>query len=269
MYGRVRMFGSLGFWTGGIIASYIADVFPASPTSSLIVATVGWLIAFIRACTFRPPYLSRSTTPLMQGRRKDGFSGVISALGKVFSQPGMILFLLALPLHAIGWNSYDAWFANHVSSLGLPSRWVGMALTFAVGGEIVVLYSSERILKSGYPLLALLTFAFLVGVVRFLITALITDPIILATTQVLHGITFALFWMLAMELVRKASIPEVRSSAQAVISFACSGIGPIIVSSLATYFPGRHLWKLFMVSSVADLGAAGLALMCYLRSPSR
>lgn len=243
-YGRVRLWGSVGFLAAGGAASVIADR-SESPGAPLWVAVGCWAVGTL--------VLLRA--PAARARGPVALTASLRALGRA---PGLRWLLLALPLHGLGLNAYDAWYAIHIDALGLDSAWTGAALLVGIGAEIGLMAASAQVLGRRDPLLLLMG-AMGLAAARWAVVGLSAHPAVLTAAQLSHGVVYGLFWMAATEAMRRWAAPEVRASGQALLLVACYGLGPVLTSALgALVVPKMGTGALFLCASAASLGATGL-----------
>ena len=79
-----------------------------------------------------------------------------------------------------------------------------------------------------FPASWLLVAAFLGGALRWLLIALVPDVTALFLLQPLHALSFALFWVTSLDLVKKRAPKEVLATAQGVFN-AAVGAGAVAV----------------------------------------
>ncbi len=241
-YGRIRLWGSFGFLVAGFVAGFLADAHPRAP---LQLALLLWFSAFLLTLGF-------------SSEKGAGPAPIGPALKTLLARPFFAPFLLASVLHGVSLTSYDAFFALHVASLGLSSRWTGMALVTGVGVEMVVMAGAPWLMKRFSPF-SLVMGAMGVGVFRFALTATVTSPIPLVALQCLHGISFGAFWIGGVELLAHRSPPQIRASSQALFTSATYGMGPLLSAALASFLLDREgTAGLFWVCAVGSGVAAGL-----------
>lgn len=243
-YGRIRLWGSVAFLGVAGLAAVVADVVPL-PTAPMVLAAVAWAVGVL--VLLRLP-AGEAGPPVRIG----------PALKVLARRPGLGLVVLALPLHGMGLNAYDAWYALHVEQLGLASTWTGVALALGVSLEVAVMAVGARILARARPE-TLVSAAMAVAAVRWALTAVVADPWLLTGLQALHGVVFAVFWIGVVELFRRAAPTEIRASAQAVIMTACYGVGPLLTSTVGAALVDAHgTGALFGVAGGAAAVAAVL-----------
>jgi MFS transporter, PPP family, 3-phenylpropionic acid transporter len=245
-YGRIRLWGSVAFLACGAGAALLADRVAWAPAPFALAAAV-WLLGLL--VLLRLP-----------DAKADGPVALGPALRTLAQQPGIGLVVLALPLHGLGLNAYDAWYAVHIEHLGLASTWTGVALATGVSVEIAVMALAVGILRRMEPV-GLVALSMAVAALRWALVAWLQDPWLLTLVQLSHGLVFAVFWIGVVELFRKAAPSEVRASAQSVVITATYGLGPLLTAMLASSVVDRFgTSALYAVAAGASVLATGLTL---------
>ncbi|MEQ1503623.1 MAG: MFS transporter, partial [Myxococcota bacterium] len=128
----------------------------------------------------------------------------------------------------------------------------------------VVLANSERLLAR-FGAVPLFAAAVAVGVPRFAITAVTTDPVLLVATQALHGINFGAFWLGGTTVFAERAPDSLRSTTQALLPAAAFGAGPVIGLGLATALLARFDTGMVFAVASATSAVATLGLLGWLR----
>ncbi len=245
-YGRIRLWGSVAFLACGGGAALLADQVAWAPAPFALAAVV-WLLGLL--VLLRLP-----------DAKADGPVALGPALRTLAQQPGIGLVVLALPLHGLGLNAYDAWYAVHIEHLGLASTWTGVALATGVSVEIAVMALAVGILRRMEPV-GLVALSMGAAALRWALVAWLQDPWLLTLVQLSHGLVYAVFWIGVVELFRKAAPSEVRASAQSVVITATYGLGPLLTALLASSVVDRFgTSALYAVAAGASVVATGLTL---------
>jgi len=161
--------------------------------------------------------------------------------------------------HAI----YDAFFSLHLRRLGFGDLFVGGAWATGVLVEIAVMFAAPARLGGGERRSgALLCGATAAACLRWSLLSWLEAPGPLLAQQALHGITFGLWYLSLVQQIQATAPERLRTTLQ---SFAAASIG---LGATAGYQLGG---RLFAAGGGAAcfrlaLGAAGLALLCYLAS---
>jgi PPP family 3-phenylpropionic acid transporter len=248
-YGRIRLWGSLGFLVFALLGSLLVDRFAAAP---LLIGMGAWAGAAALAFTL-PRAESRGPQPLGP------------ALRRLAAQPFFMPFLLACALHGTALATYDCLLPVHLSSLGLPSAWSGVSIAIGILVEVAVMAWARQLLTRLSPL-TLITAAMAAGALRWGLNAVVEDPALFVAIQALHGLSFGAFWIGAVELLRRRAPPEVGNSAQALLTTSAYGVGPLASAGLtALYLDELGTSGLFLIGAGLSGVAVGLLLLAVAR----
>lgn len=235
-YGGIRAWGSVGF----LLAALVAGELATRQFDPLIVAVV--LSAACLGLTFCFPARAGQwpSKPAPIGPAPIGPAPVGPVLRALFRQPGFVALLSFGACQALTVNVYDTFFSVHVRALGLPATVTSYAVFTGVGVEVWVMMNGRWILSRLGGRRALLLAA-VSGIPRWLLTAWFVSPVWLVLTQVLHGLSFALFWIAGVEEVARRSKGvassqggvDISASAQSVWAAATYGVGALAGAALA------------------------------------
>ncbi len=243
-YGQIRLWGSVGYLSAGLVAGALAD--HLGPRSGIFIS-VGLLGVAALAAGLLPAGEPRPPTPLGP------------ALRATASNPAIVLIMLAAVLHGTALATYDTMYSVHVASLGLPQTWVGAALVVGIGVELGVLFGARRIIGRIDPFVLSIV-GMLTGAARWGLISVVTDPILLTALQALHGLAYAAWWIGSIELLRRLVPDDLRASSTATFTAAGYGIGPMLCGLLASAMvDGAGTVGVFRVSAGLSLAAAALA----------
>ncbi len=237
-YGRVRLWGSIGFLGFAVACGRLSDLGldPLVLGAGLLAATT--LLAF------------RFPT-----RGAGGPAPVLPALKALLTQPFLVPLLGMGCLQALTLSVYDTFFSTHVRALGLPSMVTASAVALGVACEVGVMRFGRPLLaRLGAPRALLLAAA--VAVPRWWLTAQVHDPVALVAVQMLHGVSFGVFWIAGVQLMAEKAPPQVSASAQSLFSAASYGVGALVGALLAGEL--REAWgtaAIFEGMAVVSCGA--------------
>jgi PPP family 3-phenylpropionic acid transporter len=241
-YGRVRLWGSIAFLLFTLVAGRMADA-QANPLWLGVV-----LLAATLALSFRFP--TRGT---------GGPAPVLPALRALVRQPFLLPLLGMAGMQALTCSVYDTFFSAHVQALGLPATVTASAVAVGVACEIGVMRLGRVLLaRLGAPNALLL--AALAGIPRWWLTSWVTDPVGLVAVQLLHGVTFGVFWIAGVQLLAERAPAQVSASAQSLFAAASYGVGALVGALLAGEV--REVWgtpAIFTLLTVASAGASAFA----------
>jgi PPP family 3-phenylpropionic acid transporter len=244
-YGQLRMWGSIGF------------LFAALAGGSLVEAT-GWAPMLEVAClAYAGTVVSAFLLPAAPHEHRPR---VLPAWVRLLSRRELWLFLGTIVCSQVASAAYDSCYSLHLKHLGHGEGFIGLAWAIGVAAEIAVLAGSRRLLAAFGPAW-LLAGACSTAALRWLLIAGATAPSSILALQLLHGITFPLYWVPAVVIVQALAPRELATSAQGLLA-AAAGLGSVIGMGLAgpvLRVSGSE--RLYLYSSAAALMAALGALL--------
>jgi PPP family 3-phenylpropionic acid transporter len=214
-YGRIRLWGSLGF----LVAAAGAGALIEAAGIGVVVGVAAWALAAGAAVAFVLP----AAPP---AERK----GVVGAWLHFLTDADWWIFLVACGLGQMATAAYDSGFSLHLSRLGFGGRFIGAAWATGVAAEIVLLAVSGGILRRISPA-RLFALSLATAAVRWTLLARVVSPVAILCLQPLHGVTFGLFWVAGVTLVRDRG-HAAPTAAQGLFS-AAIGSGSLIGMNLA------------------------------------
>ena len=207
-YGRLRLWGSVGFMAGVIVASGYRSYFGGA---ALILASGIWL-CFFGLTLFLP---SPKQMPPQNLKR---------ALKVLISDPILALILLTSALHFGAHFAASTFLSSHIQALDLSDNWTGAAIGLGVLIEIGVMAQGTWFLKR-FTAVQCFALATAIAVVRWFLMTQVSDPVAIVCTRGLHGFSFGLFWISVVALVSTRSPAEAPASGQALLGAAVGGLG--------------------------------------------
>jgi nucleoside transporter len=250
-YGRIRMFGTLGWIFVNLSIDLLGNSLSAQP---LYVAAVGSLAMGFYSFTL--PH----TPPAKIGK------GLAEAIGlpalKMFHKAGFrVLIISGLCLAAVQqfYGIYANPFLRDIGAVK-PSA----LQTLAQVAEVMCLMTFPFVLyRLGFKItLAIGIFGW---VVRNALFATGWLPIIGIVGLPLHGMCFTFFFLVSNVYVDRHALPHLRASAQGVLTFTVSGVGTLLGNYLSAEVLEAHLvngyvvWTWFWI--VPASAAAAVFLM--------
>ncbi len=214
-YGAIRLWGSLGF----LVAAAGAGALIERGGIDVIVGVAAWALAVGAAVAFAlpaPPSVERK--------------GVFGAWLHLLREPDSWLFVAAVAFGQMATAAYDSGFSLHLARLGFGGRFTGAAWATGVAAEILVLAVSAKLLER-VSAARLFAFALATAAVRWTLLARVASPVAILCLQPLHGITFGLFWVCGVTVMRDRG-HAAPTAAQGLFS-ASYGAGSLLGMSLA------------------------------------
>jgi MFS transporter, PPP family, 3-phenylpropionic acid transporter len=253
-YGRMRLFGSLGFAVVAVATGVLIE-----PTQRAALPTT---IALCFVATFAvsfalPSRVERPPAPILA-----------DAL-RVVRKPAFVSFLAVAFLWCAAHVAYDLCFSLHVRDLSQSSRAVGVFWGMGVVSEVGLMAFASRLISSGTPArffpICLGAAAF-----RFAMIAKAGSLGVIAWLQPLHAITFALMWVSCVEFVKVSAPPHLLATCQSMFSLATglgAGIGMLVWGPM--YARGGGALVFSSASKVAAVGAVVALLLAMLGKQAR
>lgn len=204
-YGRVRLFGSLGF----LIASFaVGSLVDATSLNAIPwVVTLPFGLAAMIALTF--PSAGASSAPPTRAR---------------FPWKRLWPVLVAVALVQASHAPYWAYFAITLGKQGVSGERTGWILATAVAAEIAFMGFTPAVLHrlGARPVLLV---GLLAGALRWALCGLVEELSVLWLSQLLHAGSYAMVYVAAVALVDDESPVGQKALGQTVLSACSHGIG--------------------------------------------
>lgn len=206
-YARVRLAGSLGFAALALGVGALLAARGDRPADPLVPFAVVALLAALALTARGLPHAAPA-----EGRRP-GLADVRTLL----SDRALLGLLAASALHWLACAPFHVFFGVLVRERGLPSTVTGLGMGAGVLAEVVFLLWFPR-LQGRFRLRTLLLVAFLGSALRWGLLAVASGAPALIALQLLHGLTFGLFWGSAVAALARLVPPRLRATGQALFS---------------------------------------------------
>lgn len=238
-YGMTRVYGSISFILTNLIlqATGIIDGTSASRILVTILGAGGLYILSIPLlpAAHRAPEVDPTGVSGPQGSRDahevsprpeptDGPLGL--------SRP-VVLFLLTIFLGRVGMSGYYSFFSIFLNQeVGVSV--VGGFWALGAIAEIPVMFLSGKLI-SRFGSLRLVRFALFVMALRLGLWSFLRNPAALASTQILHAITFGVFHVASVAFVARHTVRERLGIALAAYSAIALGIPQVLGSAIGGF----------------------------------
>lgn len=243
-YGRIRVWGSVGYLLAALVLGKILDW---TSLRSFVTAFVSVSLLQLLFATKLP------SVSVPRSHRAAG--GVREHLGRT----AILTFLLACALMEVSHSGYHGFFSIYLSEAGYTNAGIGPLTAWPVLCEIGAMTVADAWLRrSGARRLFCL--AFVSAVLRWSLLALSTSPIPVLLSQTLHGMTYGVFHVTAVQQVRRHFPENLQASAQSLyvgLTYGLGGaVGLLAAGRLYDALGGRLL---FAASALVALLALPLA----------
>lgn len=212
-YGTLRVAGAAGWAITGTAVGYYIDsidtsvIFIFSAASMLLTFLFSFLIVEDRTST-------QSAT------------GVKPGIGTVLANRDLLIMLFCVFLISIGgttiWNFYSMYMKENGASASL----VGYGISFQGLCELPLFYFSARIIGRFGVKTTLLITVFALAL-RMLLYSVVSNPQAAISIELLHGVSWSLFWVVCVEYVNGLVREDWRATGQSLLYASYYGIGAI------------------------------------------
>jgi len=250
-YGRVRLWGSLGFIVAALIAGRMLDGFGAAIVLPLTLAAAALTLG---SCLTLPERAARPRPKAEPGRWRG------------YAHPRFIAFLGAASLIQGSHSVYYGFGTLYWQSLGLADATISLLWAEGVVAEVMLFYWGAPLLRRIGPL-GLVALAGAAGVARWTAMTLLVTPAALAMLQLLHALTFAAAHLGAMHYLARSVAAEQAATAQSVYTAVVGGIGGGLLMLVAgRLYGGIGGGAYLAMAALAGIGAALAALLAATKS---
>jgi len=209
-FGQIRLGGSVGFMAISLIAGWLITNFGLEWLfySYMTCMAIAGVIALAL-----PTRQHHWQAPLWQGLRT------------LLTNRPLVFFLLAAFLVGVAANAVQFFLPLHLVALGGDANVVGIAGALAALTEVPILFTGNRIIrKLGGLWIGVVTGA-VVYAARWFVLAFTTTPVAATLTQIVHGLSFGLFYMAGVAFVESHSPKGLSATAQSLFFVAMWGLG--------------------------------------------
>ncbi|TMN22765.1 MFS transporter [Lentibacillus cibarius] len=213
-FGTIRTWGSIGFATSSLI---IGQILSATDIQYMI-----W------------PYLFFGTVALavawkLTDVRVESDPVRLRDINVLIKNKPFIIFLFFMMFITISHRANDSFIGLYIAQLGGSESLVGVAWFVGVISEAAVFALAGRWFRR-YHTLVFVIFAGIAYTARWFIYAAAGDPYFIIMLQFLHGITFGVFYLAALEYVTRLIPNLLQSTGHLMFYAAFFGISGIIGS---------------------------------------
>ncbi len=228
-YGKIRLWGSLGFIVGSLLLGTALDYLPIK--TALYGMSFFLLLCFFSSLSINVPTKREKVI-------------TIGDLVNLLKNKTLLLVLLTSFLHMVSLAGFHLFFSVYIESLNIDNSFLGIDLeknskifigfytTAAVLTEVFLLNYSRNLLKKYSPF-HLLSFTFLLTALRWFLLSRFPEPYIIFLSQLIHAFSFGLFLVVSITYIDKQFQQRLRTSGIALFSIVVFGMGNLLGFVLA------------------------------------
>jgi PPP family 3-phenylpropionic acid transporter len=219
-YGRIRLWGSVGFVAVVIAAGYGLDFFGVTALAPIALC----LLALMAISTF---FLPRD--------REHPHHAEHGTILSIVRRPEVIALLVGFFLMQVAHGPYNAFYSIHLVEAGYSKTAVGWLWSLGVIAEIGLFVLLPRLTRA-YSLNQILLFSFGCALARMLMIAWgVGSLAILLAAQLLHAITFGAFHASGVAMMHQIFRGRNQARGQAIYTSLGYGLGGSLGTLMAGY----------------------------------
>ncbi len=240
-FASIRVFGSIGFAIGAVLFGMLLKIYGSQMTIVFALGTLSVSVVF-----------SLFVADFQASVRKFDFRG----LWQIVRRPATLGFFAAVMIVSVAHRANEGFLAVVMRDQGASDFVIGVAMLVSSVSEIPIFF---LLAKYGhrYREFALLAIASAMFVVRLLLLSITTAPWGFVAIQLLHSVTYGIFYITALRCLQSMLPDEYRSSGQAMFAVAWTGIAGIIAGML-----GGWLYDAYGLASLFRVGASFALVGC-------
>lgn len=237
-FGTIRMWGSIGFAFSSLIVGEILTKFGVQYMiwPYVIIGTVLLLIAFT-----------------IQDVKADSAPVQLKEVKNLLMNKPFILFLVFMMFISIGHRANDSFMGIYITELGGNESLVGLAWFVGVISEGAIFAFAGFWFRKYHPI-TFIVFAALLYSLRWFIYGTATSPTLIISLQVLHGLTFGIFYITAFDYITRIIPKLLQSTGHLIFYSVLFGVSGIVGSmgggTIIEHFNGQTLYYIMGILSL-------------------
>lgn len=222
-YGRIRLWGSVGFVMVVIAGGYLLDY--------LGIEALGPMILILLVL------MAASTLPLPRDREASHHAEH-SPIMSIVRRPAVLALLAGFFLMQVAHGPYNAFYSIHLVEAGYSKKAVGWLWALGVVAEIVLFIWLPRLMRA-FSLNQILMASFGCAFVRFMLIAWgVQSLTVMLLAQLMHAITFGAYHSAGVALMHRIFRGRNQARGQAIYTSLGYGLGGTLGTLMAGY-----LWE--------------------------
>jgi PPP family 3-phenylpropionic acid transporter len=213
-YGTLRIAGAAGWAITGTIVGHYIDII--NITVIFVFSSVSMFLTFLFAFALQSSANNPGTITVKTSHD----------IKKVFGNHELIILLLCVFLISMGGTTIWNFYSIYMKENGASATLVGFGISFQGLCELPLFYFSARIIGRFGNRTTLLITVFALAL-RMLLYSFVKDPYAALFIELLHGISWSLFWVVCVEYVNSLVREDWRATGQSLLYAAYFGLGAI------------------------------------------
>lgn len=242
-FGSYRLWGSLGFALTALAAGSVLAVVGIERINYLYQGVLLLALLFAVLVQDAPP--SAQPASFVQ-------------LRKLIGQKEILFFLILIAVLNTANKVNDAFMGIFIRDIGGTEADVGLAWTVGPLSEVPVFAISFYFLTR-FSELTLLALAAGIYSLRWFLFSIASSPELISVIQIMHGLSFGLFYVSAVSYISKVVPQNLRASGQGLMSTFAGGVAGITGSLLGGFvmdnYGARSLYTICSLLALLAVGA--------------
>ncbi|WP_193363070.1 MFS transporter [Paraglaciecola arctica] len=243
-YGRIRLWGSIGYILLTIFTGKMIDMF-SSEAPIYVGAIVLFSLFAITLLLKEPP------------REKNTDHQHLSIWHKI-NTPVFYAFLMSVALLQLSFGAYYGFFALYVLDLGYSGQATGWLIALGVLAEVIIFLQAGKLITL-FGVKWILVISILLTALRwYLLAVAANSPALLVLSQMLHAFSFGMTHAASMHFIHHYFGKKFQSQGQAIYISVGFGVGGALGGYGAGYFwqQGQGAELTFTLAAVAAVLSA-------------
>jgi MFS transporter, PPP family, 3-phenylpropionic acid transporter len=238
-YGRIRLWGSIGYMVAVVTVGYLLDLFQVSALLWIVLVLIGGTLALGLSIPETDPPPQTEAGPITH----------------ILKRPAVVALIAGCALMVAAHGPYYSFYSIHLVSHGYSKALTGWLWALGVLCEIGIFFWLPR-LYGAFTLRQILIASFALAVVRFLVIGWGAGSLVLLLcAQTLHAATFGSFHAAAIGIVHRLFRGRHQARGQAIYGSLTYGVGGTLGSVASGYG-----WEQLGASQTFGLAAAAAGL---------
>jgi PPP family 3-phenylpropionic acid transporter len=246
-YGRVRLWGSLGFIAASMLLGAALDSHPAALVLPVLLVLLGALFLTTLLIPDAPGWLSEDRGNMLR---------------YIVQRPELVAFLLVCFLLQTSHAPYYTFYTLYLTDHGYTKTVIGLLWAFGVLCEVGVFLVMHRFLRPQHFRFLLIASCLVTGVRWYMIGLFPDYMIMLVLAQTLHAVSFGLFHGVAVAMIHRYFTGQHQHRGQALYGSISFGAGGAVGSFVSGYsMVGLGSTTTFVLAGLVVWAAALVAML--------
>ena len=253
-YGRLRIAGAAGWAFTGIVVGHFIDTI--NTTIIFVFSAVSLFLTFLFSFSLK----------VDKEKIIDAAGNPFKNIREVFGNRILIFLLVSVFLISVGattiWNFYSIYMKENGASASL----VGFGISFQGLCELPLFYFSAKIIRKLGIRTSLLITIFTTAI-RMLLYSVVKNPHAAISIEILHGVSWSLFWVVCVEYVNMLVPEQWRVTGQSLLYAAYFGLGAIAGNFWTGYlYDKMKVSEIFLINA-GLVSVVGLFIWMFMSKP--